>query len=245
MARYVAFEFPAVLPMMEHCSEDLHHLQPRLEGLSLDFSCGRRMYDLIAWAYDAGQRLLPVWRRYIGAALPEFEGCERILEVGPGPGVLLEQIAAAGPRPIGVDVSRSMLRRARRRLEHAGRHVALVQADALRLPFGAAAFDAVVMTFALSAVPEGDGAVAEVSRVLRPGGKFVVVDACLPSDGNLWGTALTRLWTKMGSHLHDEVRLMRKHGLALENRREFGVFDAIQIVVGRKPSGLARSGRSG
>ncbi len=99
------------------------------------------------------------------------------LDVGTGTGLtlplLLEAVGAEG-RVVGVDRSPGMLAQARRhapppRLE-------LVEADAGALPFPDDAFDGVVSTYALTAVPDPAAAVAEALRVLRPGGRLVVAD---------------------------------------------------------------------
>jgi SAM-dependent methyltransferase len=90
----------------------------------------------------------------------------RVLDVGCGPGIVLGAALARGARPTGVDVSDGMLAEARRR--HPS--VALVQADATALPLPDAAFDAAVGGFVLNHLPAPERAVAEVARVLAPGG---------------------------------------------------------------------------
>ena len=76
----------------------------------------------------------------------------------------------------GVDLSPAMLALARQRAAEAGRQVDLREGDAHRLPFDDASFDTVVCTFSLCNIPDLRGALTEMRRVLRPGGRLVLVD---------------------------------------------------------------------
>lgn len=109
----------------------------------------RLLYNELAWLYDAVSWLVSrgLWRRWQQTALDYVPPGARVLEVGFGPGHLLVVLARGGHRPAGLDVSRSMLRQARRRLEQVQLDVPLCRGLAERLPFRADAFDAVVLTF--------------------------------------------------------------------------------------------------
>lgn len=76
----------------------------------------------------------------------------------------------------GIDFSPAMLGIARDRARQLGRTVDLREADARALPFPDASFDTVVCTFSLCAIPDDRRAVAEMSRVLRPGGLLLLAD---------------------------------------------------------------------
>jgi SAM-dependent methyltransferase len=199
-------------------------------------------YDQIAPLYGWGWASIPVWRRYTEAVLPFLPESGRVLEVGPGPGLLLEQLTQRHPMAVGVDLSRGMLAEARRRLRRAGRPALLVRGNALRLPFPAGSLDGVATTFTLSAIPEGQEAVNEMARVLRRpdpmagrlGGVLTLVDAGYPGDGNMLGTALVRLWELGGDQMRDEAAMMEAAGLQVVVRHEFGVGKSIRLVVGRK-----------
>ena len=105
---------------------------------------------------------------------------DRVLDLGCGPGVnfgaLTDAVGGTG-WVAGLDVSAGMTRRARERAGGVGGRCSVVRGDAGRLPFPDAAFDRAFSTLAVSAMPDGEAAVAEVARVLRPGGRFVVLDA--------------------------------------------------------------------
>src|SRR5829696_4624682 len=97
-----------------------------------------------------------------------------VLEVAVGTGLNLE----AYPRGVtltGIDLSEAMLDIARGRASQLGRTASLQQADAHELPFDDASFDTVVCTFGLCAIPDHTKAIAEMTRVLRPGGRLILV----------------------------------------------------------------------
>lgn len=101
-----------------------------------------------------------------------------ILEVGCGPGRLLDALSGATTADdlTGIDLSPFLLERARRRL--AGTRVRLVHSDGLAIPANEGAFDAVVAMHYLGHLPGAlrSRAAAELARVIRPGGHAVVVD---------------------------------------------------------------------
>ncbi|WP_372939499.1 class I SAM-dependent methyltransferase [Mycolicibacterium sp.] len=76
----------------------------------------------------------------------------------------------------GIDWSEQMLDLARGRAAELGHPATLQQADAHHLPFDDASFDTVVCTFGLCAIPDHTQALNEMARVLRPGGKLILVD---------------------------------------------------------------------
>jgi len=98
-----------------------------------------------------------------------------VLEVAVGTGLNLGAYPS-GIQLTGIDLSEPMLAIARTRAAELGRDVGLRQGDAHALPFADAAFDAVVCTFGLCAIPNIDTALDEMTRVLRPGGKLILVD---------------------------------------------------------------------
>lgn len=98
----------------------------------------------------------------------------RILDVGCGDGALASELARRGASVTGLDPDEAMLRLARRRTEAQRLSLRLVQGRAERLPFGDASFDRVLAVTVLCFVPEGERAVAEMARVLKPGGMLVI-----------------------------------------------------------------------
>ncbi|ODT98079.1 MAG: SAM-dependent methyltransferase [Pseudonocardia sp. SCN 72-86] len=98
----------------------------------------------------------------------------RVLEVGCGSAPCSRWLAAQGAHPVGLDLSGSMLRHARRAGEGTGVTVPLVQAGAEHLPFADASFDIACSAFgAVPFVADPRRVMREVCRVLRPGGRWV------------------------------------------------------------------------
>ncbi|WP_326550837.1 class I SAM-dependent methyltransferase [Micromonospora sp. NBC_01813] len=77
---------------------------------------------------------------------------------------------------VAIDASTGMLDVARDRAAALGRDIEIRQADATALPYADASFDAVVCTLALCSVADREGALAEMHRVLRPGGRLLLLD---------------------------------------------------------------------
>jgi SAM-dependent methyltransferase len=109
-----------------------------------------------------------------------------ILDVGCGTGVFAARIAEAMPRATiwGVDLVDGMLTRGRERWQALRDHAVPVQGDSERLPFSDGAFDVVTCANSFHHYPHQDRAVAEMYRVLKPGGRLFLIDGCRDS---LWG----------------------------------------------------------
>jgi ubiquinone/menaquinone biosynthesis C-methylase UbiE len=108
------------------------------------------------------------------------------LEVAVGTGLNLPHYPD-GVRLTAIDLSPEMLELARRRAARLEREIVLQEADAHHLPFEDTSFDSVVATYSLCNIPDPDRAVAEMKRVLRPGGRLVLVDHVRSSVGPvLW-----------------------------------------------------------
>lgn len=135
----------------------------------------RDRYDSVARRYD---RLIRVPERLLfgdGRRWAAGRADGDVLELAVGTGRNLPHYRA-GVRVTGVDISAAMVEIARVR---AGRSAAVVQlqvADAQQLPFEDAVFDTVVATLALCSIPDDARALSEAARVLRPGGRLVLLE---------------------------------------------------------------------
>ncbi|HLW26174.1 MAG TPA: metalloregulator ArsR/SmtB family transcription factor [Kiloniellales bacterium] len=107
----------------------------------------------------------------------EREPAENLLDVGTGAGHILQLLGAQVENAVGIDLSRDMLTVARANLFRGGlRHCQVRQAEMTALPFPAAHFDAVTLHMVLHYAQRPGAAIREAARVLRPGGRLVVVD---------------------------------------------------------------------
>ncbi|MCG8511811.1 MAG: metalloregulator ArsR/SmtB family transcription factor [Rhodospirillales bacterium] len=114
--------------------------------------------------------------RLIGDMLPD-RGLGHLLDVGTGTGWILRVLAPRIERGEGIDLSREMLSVARANIERAGlSHCAVRQADMYDLPFDEESFDCVTIHQVLHFADDPARAIAESARVLRPGGRMLVVD---------------------------------------------------------------------
>jgi ubiquinone/menaquinone biosynthesis C-methylase UbiE len=146
---------------------------------------------MMRWFFEVGARFYgwmtahEAWRRSCGALVERLPsgGALRIVDLGCGPGVSAFELARGRPRAwvAGVDSAWGMLRQARRR-SHVGGPPARIRwicADAEHLPFRTASVDALTGHSFLYLVSDRDAALAECLRVLRPGGRLIVME---PND---------------------------------------------------------------
>jgi demethylmenaquinone methyltransferase/2-methoxy-6-polyprenyl-1,4-benzoquinol methylase len=141
------------------------------------------VFDSVAGRYDLMNDLMSaglhrVWKRCLVERSAVQPG-ERVLDLAGGTGDVARLLAArVGPDGAVVlaDVNRNMLVQGRDRLFDAGVVLPLLQCDAEALPFPAASFDCVTIAFGLRNVTRKERALAEMARVLRPGGRLLVLE---------------------------------------------------------------------
>jgi ubiquinone/menaquinone biosynthesis C-methylase UbiE len=135
----------------------------------------RRYWDKHARNYD---KQMAFWERRLfgdGRQWVCAQATGEVLEVAIGTGRNLPHYPQ-GIRLTGIDFSPAMLQLARRQADRLGRKVDLRLADAQALELPDASFDTVVCTFSLCAIPDERRAIAEMRRVLRPGGRLLLLD---------------------------------------------------------------------
>jgi demethylmenaquinone methyltransferase/2-methoxy-6-polyprenyl-1,4-benzoquinol methylase len=145
------------------------------------------MFAAIARRYDLANHLLSggldFWWRSRAATLVRQWNPQSILDLATGSGDLALTIGRACPQAlmVGADFCLPMLQIARRKGV-----TNLVVADALRLPFSAEAFDVVTVAFGLRNMVSWEEALAEMRRVLRPGGHLLILDFSVPHAPLRW-----------------------------------------------------------
>jgi demethylmenaquinone methyltransferase/2-methoxy-6-polyprenyl-1,4-benzoquinol methylase len=141
------------------------------------------VFDSVADRYDVMNDLMSLglhraWKAFTVAAARVRPG-ERVLDIASGSGDLARAFAGkAGPRGMVcmTDINGRMLARGRDRVLDAGCLVPAAQCDAERLPFPGASFDCVSVAFGLRNMTHQDAALAEMARVLKPGGRLLVLE---------------------------------------------------------------------
>jgi ubiquinone/menaquinone biosynthesis C-methylase UbiE len=209
------------------------------------------------WFFDAWSRVYDLelvqratYRPVHNAVLSALRDirARRVLDIGCGTGQLAARIHQALPTVaiVGCDFSAGMLQRA------AVRSTAIdwVRGDAGRLPFRSSAFDAVVSTEAFHWFPDQDAALAELFRVLAPGGRLLLALVNTP-------TALLSEVMHMGSRLVGEPfywptttqmrRRVEKNGFLVESQRRIfrlpGFLLPPVLTRAIRPAGAARRSR--
>jgi demethylmenaquinone methyltransferase/2-methoxy-6-polyprenyl-1,4-benzoquinol methylase len=139
----------------------------------------RSMFDRISPVYDAMNRAMTLgldqrWRRATVAAV--VRPGDRVLDACCGTGDLAIAAARAGGRVTGVDFSERMLERARRKAPE----LEWFQGDALALPFDDGSFDSATVGFGVRNLEDLEQGLAELRRVLRPGGRVGILEITRP-----------------------------------------------------------------
>jgi len=143
----------------------------RRVGDVFDRVAGR--YDLMNDLMSLGQHRL--WKKFAVAVARPRAG-ERVLVVASGSGDLACAFAARGAEVVMTDINGAMLARGRDRALDAGRLLPAAQCDAERLPFADAQFDCVTVAFGLRNMTHKEAALDEMARVLKPGGRLLVLE---------------------------------------------------------------------
>jgi SAM-dependent methyltransferase len=204
---------------------DLLGSAPAEDAPPTNTSAAARLFTLpvVATLYDNTQA---VARRLLSVMRPPIEWLNIpqggiALDVGCGPGNVtasLARAAGSGGLALGLDFSEAMLARAVR--AEAGPQIGFLRADAQRLPLRDATVDAVVSIAALQLIPDPAAALAEMARVLRPGGRLAVM---VPTAGRVF--RLLRRLPNIGAHMFGDDELgdiLEGHSFASVRTKNYG-----------------------
>jgi demethylmenaquinone methyltransferase/2-methoxy-6-polyprenyl-1,4-benzoquinol methylase len=221
-----------------------------LQAASARNRLARRLFAPLGPTYDRYARLLslgqdPRWRRFLVSRVEAGPG-DTVLDVATGTGaVAIELARRTGCRVVGLDQSPEMLAVGRERVARAGlaHLVRLVAGRAEELPYGDGELAALTFTYLLRYVEDPAAALAELARVVRPGGVVAGLEFAVPprppvraawelyvrAGLPLAGRAISPGWHEVGRFLGPSIReLYARLPLAaqLELWREAGVPDA-------------------
>ncbi len=152
----------------------------RTPGAIADPAVVRTMFDRIVPRYDLMNHLMTFgmdfrWRKMIARRAAAMG--DRVLDVATGTGDVAFEIRGAGAREVtGLDFSPEMIAAAEAKARARDSDITFLIGDAMALPFPDNVFDACTVSFGLRNMPDYQAAIAEMTRVLRPGGKFICLE---------------------------------------------------------------------
>ncbi len=207
----------------------------------------RRLFSVIAPRYDLITVLLSYgqdrrWKRRL-VSMARIQPGMPALDLACGTGDIAFGLAAAGARVTGLDITTGMLHLARRRPEAAYLHLRLVAGDMTALPFPDASFPLVTMGYGLRNVPDLPGALAEIHRVLAPGGQMLSLDFNRPRNRavrSVYLAYLTLVGSALGVILHRDPDTYR---YIPESIRRYPGAEAVCTLAGAAGFTQCRWGR--
>lgn len=191
-------------------------------------------FDKIADSYNLVDYIIPeTWRRK-GTKLAHG----RVLEVGIGTGLNIPFYTANCTEIVGIDVSPRMLEKAKEKAAHSAVPIKLEVMDVQKLPLTAASFDCVLATFVFCSVPDPGAGLKECCRVLKPGGRFILLEH-MDSENKLAHGIMSLLEPitvrRLGDHLtRRTVDSVISAGFRMKSvEKLFG--DVVRLIVAEKP----------
>ena len=176
------------------------------------------VFDSVSARYDLMNDLMSgglhrLWKRFLVAASGVRPG-ERVLDVAGGTGDLARLFAprvGAGGLVTLTDINAAMLRRGRDRLFDEGIAAPAVQCDAEHLPFAAGSFDCVCVGFGLRNITHKEAALVEMRRLLRSGGRLLVLEFSRPSKflAPLYDAYSFRVLPRLGKFVANDAESYR------------------------------------
>lgn len=201
-------------------------------------------YDLINDLQSFG--LHRIWKRRL-VRLARPRSGDAALDLCCGTGDVALALARCGAETVGLDFTESMLAVATQRLDAENRKLPLsapplparfVRGDALKIPFPEASFDIVTISYGLRNLADLDGGLREMMRVVRPGGRILVLDFGKPGNAlwrGIYFSYLRRIVPVMGRVFSGD---RETHGYILESLNHY----AAQKGVALKMEGLGLTG---
>lgn len=147
-----------------------------------------QMFDTISDKYDHLNRVISFgidvkWRKKV-VALVRAENPKTVLDIATGTGDLVISLASTNAEKlVGLDISEGMLSVGRKKIAEKSleNRIEMIQADSEELPFDADSFDAITVAFGVRNFEHLEKGLAEIYRVLKPGGIFVVLETSVPT----------------------------------------------------------------
>lgn len=190
-----------------------------------------KVYTRFAKAYDGFMVCFPLWRKWLRSVLPYIKG-GKLLEVSFGPAYLLSQY----PKDLelyGLDYNQTMVERAKCKMKSCNQDVVIVKGNVEDMPYPNDYFDTIVNTMAFTGYPNGQKALSEMLRVLKPDGVLLLLDYDYPHNRNIFGYAFVRFIELCGDIIKDIASLLEENNCTYE-RKVIGGFGSIQLFIIKK-----------
>lgn len=201
----------------------------------------QQMFAEVAPGYDRANRALSMgidvrWRKKTVRTVDVQNG-ERGLDVCSGTGDLCFALQRAGATMTGADFCAPMLVHTHKKQPAAGQRAEFLAADAMNLPFGEDRFDFATVAFGIRNVADPVVALREMARVVRPGGRVVVLEFCkprVPVFASIYGFYFRHVLPRLGKwisgtkndayrYLHDSVQAFPERAAFLSLMEEAGL----------------------
>ncbi len=196
-----------------------------------------RFYTRIAGLYERAARLLPFWKRWLGSTLAYVRG-PRVLEISFGTGYLFTQLVSHYDT-FGIDYNARFVERLGKRLARQNIAANVCRGKVEALPYESEFFDSIVNTMAFTGYPDSVEAMSEIHRVLKTGGRLIMVDVNYPGDLNHLGLMLTRSYMAIGDIIRDMKKLFQQFDFEYTDQ-EIGALGTVHLYVARKRSAVER-----
>ncbi len=198
-----------------------------------------KLYSFYSPFYDHvfGQLLGP-GRRQAFQYLPRHTH-QKILEIGIGPGSTLEYYPPQNTI-VGIDISGPMIQRARQKASeiNGGNSFEFHVMDAADLKFPDNHFDVVMAAYVITTVQDPFRVCREILRVLKPGGRIIVVNHTRSQNGNYWGRIediLAPVFVRIGFTTDlDVIKVMRESGIHVQQTVRCNLLNTGRIIMGTK-----------
>jgi len=211
------------------------------------------MFNELARVYDLGNHLLSLgldfgWRKRLAQELAKYAPAT-VLDLAAGTAGLALALKKQLPKAslIGIDLAENMLQVAARKIRKRGleKGISLARADIERMPFPDQSFDAASIAFGIRNLERRGQGLAEIRRVLKPGGILAVLEFALPDQGafaRLYSIYLGKLLPWIGKlvsgessyfYLRDTIREFPAPGIFAEELKEAGFSPKTTLPLGR------------
>ncbi len=154
------------------------------------------------------------------------------MEVSYGTGTLLTQFADQF-ETYAIEYNEKFVTMLQGKLRAKGIAAQICQSDVNALPYGDQCFDSIVNTMAFTAYPDGYNAMSEMHRVLKSGGKLIIIDIAYPLNRNVLGMSATRAWIAMGDIVRDMAPIFESCNLTYSDE-QIGGFGSVHLYIAHK-----------